>query len=62
MKLYSYLFSVLKDKLILHIHEIIPYITESLEDQSEFVQIESFNLIKLIEKQTGENIKNYLES
>jgi len=51
----------LKDKLILHIHDIIPYITESLEDQNEKVQIEAFNLIKLIEKQTGEDIKNYIE-
>ena len=45
----------------MHIHDIIPYITESLEDQNEKVQIEAFNLIKLIEKQTGEDIKNYIE-
>lgn len=62
IKLFNHLFSDLKDKLILHIHDIIPYITESLEDQNEKVQIEAFNLIKLIEKQTGEDIKNYIES
>jgi len=59
--LYSHLFSDLKDKLIMHIQDIVPYITESLEDQNEKVQIEAFNLIKLIEKQTGEDIKNYIE-
>jgi len=61
IKLYSHLFSDLKDKLIMHIQDIVPYITESLEDQNEKVQIEAFNLIKLIEKQTGEDIKNYIE-
>jgi hypothetical protein len=45
----------------MHIQDIVPYITESLEDQNEKVQSEAFNLIKLIEKQTGEDIKNYIE-
>ena len=62
IKQYSFLFQDLKERLIMHIHDIVPYITESLEDQNEKVQIEAFNLIKLIEKQTGEDIKNYIES
>lgn len=62
IKLYSFLFSDLKERLVMHIHDIIPYITESLEDQNEKVQIEAFNLIKLIEKQTGEDISNYIET
>lgn len=62
IKQYSFLFQDLKERLIMHIHDIVPYVTESLEDQNEKVQIEAFNLIKLIEKQTGEDIKNYIES
>ena len=61
IKLYHHLFTEMKEKLIMHLHDIIPYVTESLEDQNEKVQIEAFNLIKLIEKQTGEDIKNYIE-
>jgi len=46
----------------MNISEIIPYVTESLEDQNEKVQMEAFAVIKLIEKQTGEDIKNYIDN
>ncbi len=61
LKLYSYLFVELKERFIMNISEIIPYVTESLEDQNEKVQMEAFSLIKLIEKQTGEDINNYID-
>ena len=46
----------------MNISEIIPYVTESLEDQNEKVQMEAFAVIKLIEKQTGEDIKIYIDN
>ena len=46
----------------MNISEIIPFVTESLEDQNEKVQMEAFAVIKLIEKQTGEDIKNYIDN
>lgn len=62
LKLYGYLFLELKERFIMNISEIIPYVTESLEDQNEKVQMEAFAVIKLIEKQTGEDIKNYIDN
>jgi len=61
LKLYSYLFLELKERFVMNISEIIPFVTESLEDQNEKVQMEAFAVIKLIEKQTGEDIKNYID-
>jgi hypothetical protein len=43
-------------------HNIKDYIAECLEDTNEKVNSEAFKVIKFIEKQTGEDFKNYVES
>jgi hypothetical protein len=41
--------------------DIIPYISECVEDSNEKVHNEAFRLMKNIEKITGEDLKNYLD-
>lgn len=55
------LYESLKERYIPQTQEVIPYVTECLEDRNEKVQQEAFKLIKLIEKNTGEDFKNYLD-
>ncbi len=61
-KLIHGLFTELKERYVTLIQDIIPYILECLEDSNEKVNTEAFTLIKFIEKETGEDIKSYLES
>jgi hypothetical protein len=61
LKLINRLLESLKERYISLLSDVVPFVTEILEDPDEKVQMESFKLIKFIEKQTGEDIKNYLD-
>lgn len=56
------LFEELKERYATYLGDVVPYISECLEDSNEKVHTEAFRLMKNIEKITGEDIKNYLES
>ncbi len=55
------LFEELKERYVMLITDIVPYVTDCIEDSNEKVNIEAFNLMKYIEKTTGEDFKNYLD-
>jgi hypothetical protein len=56
------LFDELKERYVMLVQDIIPYVSDCLEDSNEKVNSEAFKLMKNIEKVTGEDLKNYLES
>lgn len=56
------LFDELKERYVMMVQDIIPYVSDCLEDSNELVNSEAFKLMKNIEKVTGEDLKNYLES
>jgi hypothetical protein len=56
------LFDELKERYVMMVQDIIPYVSDCLEDSNEQVNSEAFKLMKNIEKVTGEDLKNYLES
>ncbi len=56
------LFSELKERYTTMLTDIIPYVSECIEDSNEKVHIEAFRVMKNIEKTTGEDLKNYLDS
>jgi hypothetical protein len=58
----SALFEELKERYSTLLTDIIPYVTECIEDPNEKVHTEAFKLMKNIEKITGEDLKNYLDS
>lgn len=55
------LFDELKERYVMLINDIIPYVSDCLEDSNEKVQKEAHGLMKNIEKVTGEDLKNYLD-
>ena len=61
LKMVYVLFEELKERYVILLQDIIPYITDCLEDSNEKVNVEAFKLMKFIEKTTGEDLKNYLE-
>ena len=56
------LFDELKERYVMMVQDIIPYVSDCLEDSNEMVNSEAFKLMKNIEKVTGDDLKNYLES
>lgn len=61
LRMIKALFEELKERYLTLITDIVPYITDCIEDSNEKVNIEAFNLMKYIEKTTGEDMKNYLD-
>ena len=61
LKLINFLYLNLKEKYLILNGDIIPYISDLLEDENENVQKEAINIINYVEKTTGESYKNYLE-
>jgi hypothetical protein len=55
------LFDELKERYVILVQDIIPYVSDCLEDGNEKVNSEAFKLMKNIEKLTGEDMKNYLD-
>jgi hypothetical protein len=62
LKTVGFLFEELKERYLTLITDIIPYVTDCLEDSNETVHNEAYKTVKNIEKITGEDFKSYLES
>lgn len=61
LKLIDYMFEQSKERYLTLVTDIIPYVTDCLEDSNELVHNYAYKTIKMIEKITGEDFKNYLE-
>ena len=61
LKMIKSLFEELKERYVMLITDIVPYVTECIEDSNEKVNIEAYELMKFVEKSTGEDLKNYME-
>jgi hypothetical protein len=61
MKLIKFLFDELKERYVILVQDIIPYVSDCLEDSNERVSQDAFKLMKSIEKITGEDLKEYLD-
>lgn len=61
LKTVLHLFETMKERYISFIEEIVQCVSERLEDNNEMVQNEAREVIKCIEKLTGESYATYLE-
>jgi len=55
------LFQELKERYITLLSNILPFVSDCLEDSNEKVHAEAFKIMKYVEKETGEDLKYYLE-
>ena len=55
------LFDILKERYLVQVADIIPYVSELLEDSNTKVKKQAIELLKEIEKLTGESYQSYLE-
>lgn len=62
IKMINVLFESLKERYVVQVQEVLPYVADLLEDPNERVSSEAFRLMKSIEKITGEDLKNYLDA
>ncbi len=50
-----------KERYLTLVTDIVPYVSDCLEDSNESVHNQAFKTRKIIEKITGEDFKNYLD-
>jgi U3 small nucleolar RNA-associated protein 10 len=62
LKMISSLFDSLKERYIMQVQDVLPYVADLIEDSNERVSREAYKVMKNIEKITGEDLKNYLDT
>jgi hypothetical protein len=62
LKMIPSLFDSLKERYIMQVQDVLPYVADLIEDSNERVSREAYKVMKYIEKLTGEDLKNYLDT
>ena len=62
LRMIQSLFDELKERYVVLVQDVLPYVSDCLEDSNERVSTEAFKLMKSVEKLTGEDLKEYLDN